>query len=76
MADTKDIKEQKKEYVTELKAMNRKQMKELRKANLDPSFVKMDNEKTAELVDWILDNSNFAHPKQACSNAWQGNVTY
>ncbi len=21
-------------------------------------------------------NSNFAHPKQACSNAWQGNVTY
>ena len=23
-----------------------------------------------------IDNSNFAHPKQACSNAWQGNVTY
>ena len=50
-----EIKENKKEYITELKSMNRKQMKALRKAELDPSFTKMDNQKTAELVDFILD---------------------
>ena len=28
------------------------------------------------LEQYNVTDSNFAHPKQACSNAWQGNVTY
>ena len=39
-----------------------------------------DNTATNIIIDRFdmdeINNSNFAHPKQACSNAWQGNVTY
>lgn len=36
--------------------MDRNQVKALRKAGLDPAFATLDAEKSANLIDWILDN--------------------
>ena len=47
--------------------------------NLIESVQKVLQEQIEEIntrVAEYVNNSNFAHPKQACSNAWQGNVTY
>jgi len=39
-----------------VRSMDRNQVKALRKAGLDPAFVVLDAKKTAELIDWVLDN--------------------
>ena len=39
-----------------IREMNRKQMKEHRKAGFDPVFGAVNGEKNANMVEWILDN--------------------
>ena len=39
-----------------LRDMNRKHIKALRAAGLDPAFVEINAQVTADLVDWIIDN--------------------
>mgnify|MGYP000210955778 CR=1 FL=1 len=42
--------------------------------NVDGYTTLQEIKKQEKILD--VTYSNFAHPKQACSNAWQGNVTY
>lgn len=39
-----------------IRDMDRKQVKALREAGLDPAFVEMNGQKTADLIDWIIDH--------------------
>ncbi len=51
-----DVKKEIKKEEFEIRDMDRDQIKSLRKAGVDPSFVNMDSKNTAEFVDFILDN--------------------
>jgi len=42
--------------IPEVKSMTRKQIKELRAAELDPALNGGGSDKNAELVDWIIDH--------------------